>query len=45
MMLMKARPNIVNNLIEITDRRDPSWKAFRQNNNYMYGRRRYQKLL
>ena len=45
MMLMKARLNIVNNLLIITDRRDPSWKAFRQNNNFMYRRRGYQKLL
>ena len=45
MMLMKARLNIVNNLLIITDRRDPPWKAFRQNNNFMYRRRGYQKLL
>ena len=45
MMLMKARLNIVNNLLIITDRRDPSWKAFRQNNNFMYRRRGYQELL
>ena len=36
MMPMKAWPNIINNWLTITDCRDPYWKAFRQNDNYMW---------
>ena len=40
-MLMKARLNILENLLIITDRHGHPWKAFRQKINYMQRRRAY----